>query len=80
MVKSLDDGVECINLSRGGRSSKSFINEGLWKKCLEAKPDYVLILPWNLKHEIIAQMRHIGEWGGKFIVPIPKVEIIDPRA
>lgn len=44
-----------------------------------ARPDYVLILPWNLKQEIIAQMRHIGEWGGKFIVPIPNVEIIDPR-
>lgn len=39
----LTDNVECINLSRGGRSSKSFINEGLWQKCLEAKPDYVLI-------------------------------------
>jgi alpha-L-fucosidase len=42
-AKSLDDAIECVNLSRGGRSSKSFINEGLWKKCLEAKPDYVLI-------------------------------------
>ena len=42
-AKSLADDVECLNLSRGGRSSKSFINEGLWKKCLDAKPDYVLI-------------------------------------
>lgn len=46
----------------------------------EAKPDYVLILPWNLKDEIVAQMRHIGTWGGKFIVPIPKIEIIEPTA
>lgn len=45
----------------------------------EAKPDYVLILPWNLKSEIVAQMRHIGDWGGKFIVPIPSVEIIEPE-
>jgi SAM-dependent methyltransferase len=45
----------------------------------ELKPDYILILPWNLKTEIIQQMRHVGEWGGKFIVPIPDVEIIDPR-
>jgi hypothetical protein len=45
----------------------------------EFKPDYILILPWNLKKEIIHQMRHVGEWGGKFIVPIPSVEIIDPR-
>jgi SAM-dependent methyltransferase len=44
-----------------------------------AKPDYVLILPWNLETEIAAQMRHIGDWGGKFIVPIPRVTIIDPR-
>jgi alpha-L-fucosidase len=41
--KRLADDVECLNLSRGGRSSKSFINEGLWKKCLDAKPDLVLI-------------------------------------
>jgi len=42
------------------------------------KPDYVLILPWNLKDEIVKQMRHIGDWGGKFIVPIPHVAVIDP--
>jgi SAM-dependent methyltransferase len=45
----------------------------------EAKPDYLLILPWNLKTEIVAQMRHVGDWGCKFIVPIPKVEVIDPQ-
>jgi hypothetical protein len=45
----------------------------------EAKPDYLLILPWNLKHEIVAQMRHVGAWGCKMIVPIPHVEVIDPR-
>ncbi|MCL2713018.1 MAG: class I SAM-dependent methyltransferase [Alphaproteobacteria bacterium] len=44
----------------------------------EAKPDYLLILPWNLKQEIIAQMAHVAEWGCKFIVPIPRVEVIDP--
>jgi hypothetical protein len=41
----------------------------------ETKPDYVLILPWNLKDEIIAQMQHIREWGGRFVVPIPTVSI-----
>src|SRR5262245_27752902 len=45
----------------------------------EARPDYLLILPWNLKTEIASQMRHVGDWGGKFVVPIPDVEIIDPR-
>jgi len=42
-VKCLAGEVECFNLSRGGRSSKSFIAEGLWAKCLELKPDYILI-------------------------------------
>ena len=45
----------------------------------EARPDYLFILPWNLKKEIVAQMRHVGDWGCKFIVPIPNVEVIDPR-
>jgi hypothetical protein len=43
-----------------------------------ARPDIVLILPWNLKDEIVAQMRHIKDWGGVFAVPIPSVTIIDP--
>jgi SAM-dependent methyltransferase len=41
----------------------------------ETKPDYVVILPWNLKDEIMAQLQYIREWGGKFVVPIPKVTI-----
>jgi 2-polyprenyl-3-methyl-5-hydroxy-6-metoxy-1,4-benzoquinol methylase len=45
----------------------------------EIRPDYLLILPWNLKNEIVSQMRHVGDWGCKFIVPIPRVEVIDPR-
>jgi hypothetical protein len=44
----------------------------------EAQPDYLLILPWNLKNEIVAQMRHVGAWGCKMVVPIPSVEVIDP--
>jgi hypothetical protein len=45
-------------------------------KLVEARPDYVLILPWNFKDEIIKQMGVIREWGGKFVVPIPTVEVI----
>ena len=41
----------------------------------DAKPDYVLILPWNLRDEIAAQMAGIRDWGGKFVVPIPRLEI-----
>jgi SAM-dependent methyltransferase len=44
-----------------------------------ARPDYLLILPWNLKHEIVAQMRRVSEWDCKFIVPIPEVHVIDAR-
>jgi SAM-dependent methyltransferase len=46
----------------------------------EAKPDYILILPWNLKDEITAQMRHVREWGCRFVVPIPEVAIVEPAA
>jgi SAM-dependent methyltransferase len=41
----------------------------------ETKPDYVVILPWNLKDEIMEQLKFIREWGGRFVVPIPKVAI-----
>jgi len=42
---------------------------------MEAKPDYVLILPWNIKQEIKEQMADIRSWGGQFIVPVPKATI-----
>jgi SAM-dependent methyltransferase len=45
----------------------------------DLRPDYLLILPWNLKNEIVEQMRHVGSWGCKIVVPIPNVEVIDPR-
>lgn len=40
------------------------------------KPDYILILPWNLKDEIMKQMAFVREWGGKFVVPIPEVQVL----
>jgi hypothetical protein len=46
------------------------------EKIFEAKPDYVLILPWNLREEIATQMAGISAWGGKFVVPIPRVEVL----
>jgi 2-polyprenyl-3-methyl-5-hydroxy-6-metoxy-1,4-benzoquinol methylase len=42
----------------------------------ETKPDYLLILPWNLRSEIIEQMAHLRDWGGKFVVPIPQLEVL----
>ena len=47
------------------------------EKVLSTKPDYLLILPWNLKDEIIDQMSFIRDWNGKFVVLMPKIEIIN---
>jgi 2-polyprenyl-3-methyl-5-hydroxy-6-metoxy-1,4-benzoquinol methylase len=44
-------------------------------RIVETKPDYVLILPWNLKDEIEQQLSYIREWGGRFVVPIPRLAI-----
>jgi len=46
------------------------------EKLAETKPDYVLILPWNLKDEIMKQMAGVRAWGGRFVVPIPEVTVI----
>jgi SAM-dependent methyltransferase len=43
----------------------------------QTKPDYVLILPWNLREEIMEQMAEVRSWGGKFVVPIPEVKVYD---
>jgi SAM-dependent methyltransferase len=45
-------------------------------KIKESQPDYVMIIPWNLKDEIIQQLDYIHDWGGKFIIPIPEPEIL----
>ena len=45
------------------------------EQILSTRPDYLLILPWNLKDEIIKQMAVIRDWGGKFVVPIPEVTV-----
>ena len=42
----------------------------------ESRPDYVLILPWNLRDEVIGQLDGIRAWGGRFVVPIPSLEVI----
>jgi hypothetical protein len=47
------------------------------EKIFETKPDYVLILPWNIKDEIVEKMADIKTWGGKFVVPIPAVKVLD---
>ncbi|MFQ8431929.1 methyltransferase domain-containing protein [Amaricoccus sp. W119] len=47
------------------------------EKILETKPDYVLIFAWNIKDEIMRNMAGVREWGGKFVVPLPRVEVLD---
>jgi len=49
------------------------VNEAYLK---ESKPDYVIIFPWNLKDEIVKQLSYIKDWDGKFVVPIPELEVI----
>lgn len=44
----------------------------------EAKPDFVLVLPWNLRTEISEQLAYIKDWGGKLVFPIPELEVIEP--
>jgi SAM-dependent methyltransferase len=46
------------------------------EKIKETRPDYLLILPWNLKDEIMGQMGEIRAWGGQFVVPIPALEVL----
>ena len=43
----------------------------------QARPDYILILPWNLKDEISTSMNFVREWGAKFVVPIPRLSILE---
>ena len=43
----------------------------------KSKPDFVIIFPWNLQDEIIKQIDFIREWGGKFVIPIPNLKIIE---
>jgi SAM-dependent methyltransferase len=43
----------------------------------DTRPDYILILPWNLKSEIVQQLSYVRAWGGRFIVPIPRLEVLE---
>ena len=46
------------------------------EKIGETRPDYIFILPWNLRNEIIQQLAYVREWGGQFVVPVPEVKIL----
>ncbi|MET9272943.1 class I SAM-dependent methyltransferase [Kribbella sp. NPDC003557] len=46
------------------------------ERLAETRPDYIVILPWNLRAEIVQQLGYAREWGAKFVVPIPRLEVI----
>jgi predicted TPR repeat methyltransferase len=46
------------------------------EKVHQTRPDYLLILPWNLREEIVEQMGHVREWGCRFVVPIPQTQVL----
>ena len=46
------------------------------ERLAETRPDYILVLPWNLRQEISRQLGYIGSWGGKLVFPIPELEIV----
>ena len=46
------------------------------EKLAETRPDYILVLPWNLRTEITAQLEYVRSWGGRLVYPIPELEIV----
>ena len=46
------------------------------KHLIASKPDYVIIFPWNLKDEIVNQLGYIKEWGARFVIPVPSLQIL----
>jgi hypothetical protein len=47
------------------------------ERIAESRPDLVLILPWNLRDEIVRQMAHVRDWGGRFVVPVPTATVLE---
>jgi hypothetical protein len=48
------------------------------ERIAEDRPDYVLVLPWNLRDELTRQLSYLGEWGGRLVFPIPSLEVVSP--
>ena len=47
------------------------------EKLRETRPDYVVVLPWNLKDEIVPQLAYVAGWGGKLVLPIPRLKVLE---
>ena len=72
----LDYTVDCNPYKQGKFQPGTHIPIFHPDKIRQTKPDYVLILPWNLKEEIRQQLAYVREWGGRLVVPIPSVEVL----
>lgn len=48
------------------------------ERIAQDRPDYVLVLPWNLRDELTRQLSYLGEWGGRLVFPIPSLEVVSP--
>lgn len=46
------------------------------QRLAQTRPDFVLVLPWNLREEIVSQLAYVRDWGGRFVLPIPRLEVI----
>lgn len=68
----LDYTVDCNPYKQGNYTPGTRIPICAPARIAETRPDFVLILPWNLREEITSQMSHVRDWGGRFIVPIPE--------
>ncbi|GGM50787.1 methyltransferase [Longimycelium tulufanense] len=49
------------------------------ERIAEDKPDYVLVLPWNLRVELTAQLSYVADWGGRLVFPIPCVDVVEAK-
>jgi hypothetical protein len=72
----LDYVVDRSPLKQGKLLPGSHIPIEAPERIRETRPDYVLVLPWNLKNEIASQLAFVREWGGRLIVPIPEVALL----
>ena len=70
-------------LKHSSANPKAFTEKGLYMlativdeaRLRQARPDYVVILPWNLREEVVGQLAYIREWGGQFVTAVPNIKI-----
>ena len=68
--------VDASSFKQGKYMPSSHIPIVSEERIRQTKPDYILILPWNIKDEIIDQLSYVKDWGCQFVIPIPKTEVL----